>query len=175
MINKNLPEDVVEVWQIVRRSKAFIIVKGELYKKIIFRVLQWCVTPQEGQAILHDIHAGVCGHHASCRAIAAKAFRAGFYWLTAVEDAKDIVCFYEACQIFASTWPGGHVYMLVAVDKFTKWIEAAPETTQDSTAAMNFIKSIVFHFGVPHSIITDNGTNLHQISSKITMEIWGSS
>jgi transposase InsO family protein len=33
--------------------------------------------------------------------------------------------------------------MLVAVDKFTKWVEAAP----------------VFHFGVPHSIITDNGAN----------------
>jgi hypothetical protein len=49
--------------------------------------------------------------------------------------------------------------MLVAVDKFTKWIEAAPVTTQDSTAAINFIKSIVFRFGVPHSIITDNGTN----------------
>jgi transposase InsO family protein len=49
--------------------------------------------------------------------------------------------------------------MLVAVDKFTKWVEAAPVTTQDSTAAINFIKSIVFHFGVPYSIITDNGTN----------------
>jgi transposase InsO family protein len=49
--------------------------------------------------------------------------------------------------------------MLVAVDKFTKWVEAAPVTTQDSTAAINFIKSIVFRFGVPHSIITDNGTN----------------
>jgi transposase InsO family protein len=57
------------------------------------------------------------------------------------------------------SWPGGHVYMLVAVDKFTKWVEAAPVTTQDSTAAINFIKSIIFHFGVPHSIITDNGTN----------------
>jgi transposase InsO family protein len=57
------------------------------------------------------------------------------------------------------SWPGGHVYMLVAVDKFTKWIEAAPVITQDSTAVINFIKSIVFHFGVPHSIITDNGTN----------------
>jgi transposase InsO family protein len=54
---------------------------------------------------------------------------------------------------------GGHIYMLVAVDKFTKWVEAAPVTTQDSTAAINFIKSIVFHFGVPYSIITDNGTN----------------
>jgi hypothetical protein len=50
--------------------------------------------------------------------------------------------------------------MLVAVDKFTKWVEAAPLTTQDSTAAINFIKSIIFHFGVPYSIITDNGTNL---------------
>jgi hypothetical protein len=49
--------------------------------------------------------------------------------------------------------------MLVAVDKFTKWVEAAPVTAQDSKAAINFIKSIVFHFGVPHSIITDNGTN----------------
>jgi hypothetical protein len=57
------------------------------------------------------------------------------------------------------SWPGGHVYMLVEVDKFTKWVEAAPVTTQDSTAVINFIKSIVFCFGVPHSIITDNGTN----------------
>jgi hypothetical protein len=57
------------------------------------------------------------------------------------------------------SWPGEHVYMLVAVDKFTKWVEVAPVTTQDSKAAINFIKSIVFCFGVPHSIIIDNGTN----------------
>jgi hypothetical protein len=57
------------------------------------------------------------------------------------------------------SWLGGHVYMLVVVNKFTKWVEAAPVTTQDSTAAINFIKSIIFHFGVPHNIIKDNGTN----------------
>jgi hypothetical protein len=49
--------------------------------------------------------------------------------------------------------------MLVAVDKFTKWVEAAPVTTQDSTAAINFIKSIIFRFGVPHIIIIDSDTN----------------
>jgi hypothetical protein len=49
--------------------------------------------------------------------------------------------------------------MLVAVDKFTKWVEAAPVTTQDYTTAIDFIKSIVFLFGVPRSIITDNGIN----------------
>jgi transposase InsO family protein len=57
------------------------------------------------------------------------------------------------------SWPGGHVYMLVTVDKFTKWVEAALVTTQDSKAAISFIKSIVFRFRVPHSIITDNGMN----------------
>jgi hypothetical protein len=49
--------------------------------------------------------------------------------------------------------------MLVVVDKFTKWVEAAPVITQDSIAAINFIKSIVLRFGVPPSIIADNGTN----------------
>jgi hypothetical protein len=56
--------------------------------------------------------------------------------------------------------------MLVAVDKFTKWVEAATVSTQDSTAAINFIKSIIFRFGVPHSIITYNGTNFTSIEFK---------
>jgi hypothetical protein len=102
MINKALPEDTVEARRIIRRSKAFIMLQGKLYKKSIMGVLQRCVTPQEGQEILKDIHARVCGHHASSRAIAAKAFCAGFYWLTSVEDAKDIVRKCEACQRFAS-------------------------------------------------------------------------
>jgi hypothetical protein len=102
MINKALPEDPVEAKRIIQRSKAFIMLQGKLYKRSITDVLQWCVTPQEGQEILKDIHAVICGHHASSRALAAKAFRAGFYWLTAIEDAKDIVRKCEACQHFAS-------------------------------------------------------------------------
>jgi hypothetical protein len=55
--------------------------------------------------------------------------------------------------------PGGHIYMLVVVHKFTKWIEEKPVTTAEETATVNFLDSIVFLFGVPHSIITDNGSN----------------
>jgi hypothetical protein len=91
MVNKTLPEDVVEAQRIVRRSKAFVVLQGKLYKKSITMVLQRCVTPQEGQIILKDIHAGVYGHHASSRGIAAKAFHTGFYWLAAIKDTKDIV------------------------------------------------------------------------------------
>jgi hypothetical protein len=102
MVNKTLPKDVFEARRIMQCSKAFVMVKGELYKKSIYGVLQRCVTPQERQAILHDIRVGVYGHHANSRAIAAKAFRAGFYWLTTVKDTKDIVWRCKACQRFAS-------------------------------------------------------------------------
>jgi hypothetical protein len=57
------------------------------------------------------------------------------------------------------SWPGGHVYLLLAVDRFTKWIEAVPVTSADATSAVNFIKGIVFRFGVPNSIVTNNGSN----------------
>jgi hypothetical protein len=47
MINKTLPEDTVEARRIIRRSKAFVIVQGKLYKKSITDILQRCITPQE--------------------------------------------------------------------------------------------------------------------------------
>ena len=47
----------------------------------------------------------------------------------------------------------------MAVDKFTKWIEAVPITSSTATTTVNFIKSIIYPFSVPRSIITDNGTN----------------
>jgi hypothetical protein len=70
------------------------------------------------------------------------------------------------------SWPGGHVYMLVAVDKFTRWVEAAPVTTQDSTAAINFIKSIVFRFGDHTALYQIMGQISHQRSSRVTMKVW---
>jgi transposase InsO family protein len=48
---------------------------------------------------------------------------------------------------------------LVAVDKFSKWIEAVPVTNQETTMAVKFFESIVYRYGVPNSIITDNSTN----------------
>src|SRR4051812_13724604 len=54
---------------------------------------------------------------------------------------------------------GGRTHFLVAVDKFTKWIEVVPITSSTALTGVNFIKSIVFQFDVPHNIITYNGTN----------------
>ena len=62
-----------------------------MYRESATGVGQKCITPEEGQIILDDIHSGTCGHHASSRTIVAKAYRAGFYWPRANEMAKEIV------------------------------------------------------------------------------------
>ena len=50
-------------------------------------------------------------------------------------------------------------YLLVMVDKFTKWIEAKPVKTAEAEPVIEFISGVVHRYGVPHSIITDNGSN----------------
>jgi hypothetical protein len=49
IVNKTLPEDTVQAKRIIRRSKAFVVLQGKLYKRSITGILQRCVTPQEGQ------------------------------------------------------------------------------------------------------------------------------
>lgn len=45
------------------------------------------------------------------------------------------------------------------VDKFTKWIEAKPVKTTEAGPGIDIISGVVHRYGVPHSIITDNGSN----------------
>ena len=119
----------------------------------------------------------------------AKAFCHGFFWLTALEDAKKMVDTCSGCQRFSRlkhtpstalktipiTWPfavwgldmvgpfktarGGMTHLLVAVDKFTKWIEAKPIKNLDGSTTVTFFKDIILRYGYPNNIITDDGTN----------------
>ncbi|KAK1561284.1 hypothetical protein QYE76_007642, partial [Lolium multiflorum] len=90
LINGTLPVDENESRRIQRRSKAYTIINGEVYKRSVTGVLQRCVEPEEGKEMLEEIHQGECGHHASSRALVAKVFRHGFYWPTALENAEDL-------------------------------------------------------------------------------------
>jgi IS30 family transposase len=55
------------------------------------------------------------------------------------------------------TAPGGYKHILVAVDKFTKWIEVRPVAKVTSEEATKFIRDITHRFGVANRIITDLG------------------
>jgi hypothetical protein len=53
---------------------------------------------------------------------------------------------------------GGFTHLLIAIDKFSKWIEARPITSIRSEQAVLFFTDIVHRFGVPNCIIMDNDT-----------------
>jgi transposase InsO family protein len=125
------------------------------------------------------------------------AYRQGFYWPTTVAGANEVVHTYEGCQFYARkthlpahalqtiyvTWlfavwgldiigplrkaPGGYRHLLVAVDKFSKWIEAHPITNLRSGQAVLFFTDIIHRFRVSNSIITDNGS---QFTGRIFLE-----
>ena len=96
--NGELPEDEVEARQIWRHAHMYTIINNELYKRSVSGIFQRCVDVDTGYRLLKDIHQGKCGHHALSRAIVAKAFRHGFYWPTALEDAKQLVHACNGCQ-----------------------------------------------------------------------------
>ena len=102
LLRQELPEDEVEARQIVRRSKAFTVIKGQLCRESVTGVAQRCISPEEGRLILDEMHSGTCGHHASSQTIVDKPYRAGFYWPRANEAAKEIIQRCEGCQFYTN-------------------------------------------------------------------------
>jgi hypothetical protein len=117
-----------------------------------------------------------------------KAFRQGFYWPSTVADAHDIVRQCPECQRHAPytkfssneiqlippvwpfarwgidivgllpTAPGNYSHAVVAVEYFSKWIEAKPLLSITSATIQKFFwQNIVCRFGVPHEVTMDNG------------------
>nr|CAE03836.3 OSJNBb0013J13.13 [Oryza sativa Japonica Group] len=196
LADKTLPEDREGSERVRRISKRYVLVEGTLYRHAANGVLLKCIPREQGVELLADVHEGECGAHSASRTLVGKAFRQGFYWPTAVNNAVDLVRRCRACQFHArqthqlaqalqtiplswlfAVWglnilgpfrraPGGFEYLYVAVDKFTKWPEAYPVIKIDKHSALKFIRGITARFGVPNRIITDNGT-------QFTSELFG--
>jgi hypothetical protein len=87
LITGDLLQDEVEARRIQCRAGAYTIINSELYKRSVSGIFQKCIEPKEGIELLREIHQGECAHHASSGALVAKAFRHGFYWPMAKQNA----------------------------------------------------------------------------------------
>jgi transposase InsO family protein len=54
--------------------------------------------------------------------------------------------------------PGGYTHLLVVIDKFSRWVEVRRITNLRAEQVVLFFTDIIHRFGVPNSIITDNGS-----------------
>ncbi|GKF49818.1 reverse transcriptase domain-containing protein [Tanacetum coccineum] len=152
-----LPAEGKKVRAVKRKSWRFSIINGILYKKSFLGPGLRYVRPLHANYVLREIHEGSYSMHAGTRSVVAKALQIGYYWPTMHEDELIQAC--QDCQVhkpvprnpqqklspITSLWPfykwGIDIagpfpegpenvkFLIVAIDYFTKWIEAKPVAT----------------------------------------------
>ena len=160
----------------------------KLYRRSFTGSYLLCLHPEKVRKLLTELHEGVCGGHVGGRSLAHRAMTQGFWWPQMQKDAVEYVRSCEQCQKHAplihqpagrlnpvnSPWSfaqwgldilgpfpratGNRLFVLVAVNYFTKWAEAEALANIRDTDVKKFVwKNIVTRFGVPNSLVTDNG------------------
>jgi hypothetical protein len=127
-----------------------------LYRRSYLGPLLRCVTPDEANYLIREVHMGICGIHVGPRAVVAKTRNAGYYWPGMHTDAVEVLQKCKSCQKHApmvwrpknnlvpvsaacpfQKWgvdivgpfpeaTGRLEFLIVAVDYFSKWVEAKP-------------------------------------------------
>ncbi|CAL9024901.1 unnamed protein product, partial [Prunus brigantina] len=160
-----------------------------LFKYCPDQIIRRCVPESEQQSILTFSHALACGGHFSAKKTALKVLQSGFFWPTLFKDAFDFCSKCDRCQKmgnigrrnemplnnilvvelfdvwgidFMGPFPSsfGYIYILVAVDYVSKWVEATATRTNDHKVVLNFLGDMIFtRFGTPRAIISDGGSH----------------
>ncbi|GJR98666.1 reverse transcriptase domain-containing protein [Tanacetum coccineum] len=183
-----LPEDKKKARAVRRKAARYAMINGTLYKKSFLGPWLRCVGPLQANYVLREIHEGSCSMHSGPRSVVAKVIQTGYYWPTMHMDARNLIRECSDCQIhrpvprnpqqnltpITSPWPfykwgidiagpfpegpGKVKFLIVAIDYFTKWIEAKAVATITGNQVKKFVwDNIVCRFGLPGEIISDNG------------------
>ena len=75
LTNGTLSSERKFVAKLRMRAGRFIMVNGTLFKRGFTLLLLKCVSPEEGNYILQEIHEGICGSHSGARVLAYKVVR----------------------------------------------------------------------------------------------------
>nr|GEV79828.1 DNA-directed DNA polymerase [Tanacetum cinerariifolium] len=129
------------------------------------------------------------GHHGA-NLTAMKIFDTGFFWPTIYRDAHAMIKSCDTCQRqgkisqrdempqiaiqvyeifyvwgidFMGPFPFSreNMYILVAVNYLSKWVESKALPTNDARVIVKFLKSLFARFGTPRAIISDRGTHFY--------------
>ena len=74
LTSAEVPADKTETECLIRRSKHFVLVDGNLMRKSAKEgILQKCITQEDGVKLLIEIHSGSYGNHATSRTLVNKA------------------------------------------------------------------------------------------------------
>ncbi|KAM2251795.1 hypothetical protein ACFX1S_006391 [Malus domestica] len=160
-----------------------------LWKYCPDQIIRQCVHDSEFHSILSFCHTYAGGGHFGTQRTALKVLQCGFYWPSIFKDARIFCLTCDKCQRtgnisardqmsqvsilnveifyvwgidFMGHFPSlhGFLYILLAVDYVSKWVEAKATRTNDSRVVANFIRTNLFaRFEMPRVIISDGGSH----------------
>ena len=140
-------------------------------------------------SVIEFCHSHACGGHFSSRKTVAKILQSGLYWPSMFKDVHSFCVACDRCQRlgsisrthmmplhpniiveifdcwgidFMGPFPSsfGYLYILVAIDYVSKWVEAIATRTNDHQVVVKLLKENIFsRFGMPRAIISDGGSH----------------
>ncbi|GJW96144.1 reverse transcriptase domain-containing protein [Tanacetum coccineum] len=148
-----LPTEVKKTMAIRRKSWRFAVINETLYTKSFLGLWLRCLGPLHANYVLREIHEGSCIMHAVHKPV----LRNPQQKLTLITSPWQ---FYKWGIDIAEPFPEGPrkvKFLIVAMDYFIKWIEAKPVATITGNQIKKFVwDNIVYRFGLPGEIISDN-------------------
>jgi hypothetical protein len=163
------------------KVKTFLWNDPYLFKYCPNQIIRRYIPESDQTNVISFCHDHACGGHFSANKTVAKILQCGFYWLTMFGDARAYCTSYEHCQKlrsiskrnmmplqifdvwgidFMGPFPNSFefLYILVAVDSVSKWVEAVKCKTNDHRVVVKFLKDTIFaRLGTPRAIISDGG------------------
>ena len=160
-----------------------------LFKRGADLIIRRCVPEGEQSKILKECHSSPYGGHFVGDKTAHKILQSGFYWPTIFKDCFEWVKLCDQCQrmgniskrhemplqgilvvqlfdVWGMDFMGhfpvsfGNIYILLAVDYVSKWVEAAACPRNDANTVVGFLqRNILSRFGTPRTIISDGGSH----------------
>nr|GEU42148.1 reverse transcriptase domain-containing protein [Tanacetum cinerariifolium] len=164
-----LPGAKKEARKLRLKARQYELMEGILYRRSFLTPWLRCVGPLQAKYVMREIHEGSCSMHAGPRSVLAKAIRLEYYWPTMHRDARGMIRKCNDSGPFPKG-PGKVKFLIVAMDYFTKWIEAKAVATITGGQVKKFVwDNIVCRFGIPGEIVSDNGKQFSDNRLKIAV------
>uniref|UniRef100_A0A2N9HQN2 Uncharacterized protein n=1 Tax=Fagus sylvatica TaxID=28930 RepID=A0A2N9HQN2_FAGSY len=170
LIENVLPQTSQAATRLKKLATRYFVEGGILFRKGFHGDPLRCLSLAESQIVMKEAHSGECGEHQGKKRLYQLLLTLGYYWPTMKKDTADFVKSCHTCQLqanlihthptslqnMATPWPfhtwgldligpinpssGGCIWILVATEYFTKWVEAIPLRKATGAAVANFIR-----------------------------------